>query len=654
MSIYKIEFRAENAAFLKELNRMRKELKQLEELAQRAAKIGGAALPGGGYKPADKKAITALQKGAVSSSKAALYAQRRAAREAGRAAEASAMLARRLREVDLRAANAAQGFGAMAEKAAQTARASRQIAQSTEKAAESAKRAARQQIGFGKKAIATGLAAAALPGLGIFEEKRQQKSLSGLATLGFSPASLERINQESIQMSTQYGGLDSRAVTDAGYAIRSALPITEQSVIDYSKIATELALATSQSVNDADVRQISNVMSQAYGAYRRQFESDDAFIQEFSGAFSQTILRFRTDGQDLAAGMEALGASAANMGVSLADTFAIMAKSKEGMRSLNMSGTALGTMYKRLGNASQVLGIDFQQVNGKLLDFPEIIKRVEASTRGLSLIDRNDLLTEAFGIETLRFFENYFGKADQLKADIAAVNDAALAGHSMTLEMAKAGQTGQEFAVMRAQVKSLRIELAKGFAFTSDWAIAIGNAAARVEKWAKANPRLVATLSKITAVTVALMGGLGGLALIIGAVKLTMLTLAPVFVAIKGGIMLLAGAITSINAVLVANPFGLIVAGITAAVAAIVLIIRNWEKVKAALGSAWKWVEKKFTGDQTAEIKAIKEVQMQQQINASINQEIKGQLDVRLADDLELVEDEYPMPENTLKINLMD
>lgn len=51
-----------------------------------------------------------------------------------------------------------------------------------------------------------------------------------------------------------------------------------------------------------------------------------------------------------------------------------------------------------------------------------------------------------------------------------------------------------------------------------------------------------------------------------------------------------------LNAVLLANPIGLIIAGVAALVAGIVLLVKNWDKLKAAMQRFGEWVSNVFAG----------------------------------------------------------
>ena len=87
---------------------------------------------------------------------------------------------------------------------------------------------------------------------------------------------------------------------------------------------------------------------------------------------------------------------------------------------------------------------------------------------------------------------------------------------------------------------------------------------------------IVSILGIVTAVTAVIT--------VIGLIKAAMVTLSPILLAIKGQFIAFGGAIKGLFAFVSANPIVLIIAAI---VAAAILIIKNWEKVKAVTISVW-------------------------------------------------------------------
>ncbi|OOF45258.1 phage tail tape measure protein [Rodentibacter trehalosifermentans] len=118
----------------------------------------------------------------------------------------------------------------------------------------------------------------------------------------------------------------------------------------------------------------------------------------------------------------------------------------------------------------------------------------------------------------------------------------------------------------------------------------LGEIAEKIKSWVKANPELTGTLMKIAAVLTAVIGITGALAsafsfllfpigrsaLFIGSLAKTMITAIP--------------SILAFSTALLTNPLTWIVVGIVAVIAAIVLLMKNFDTVVKYLKISWDWV----------------------------------------------------------------
>lgn len=118
----------------------------------------------------------------------------------------------------------------------------------------------------------------------------------------------------------------------------------------------------------------------------------------------------------------------------------------------------------------------------------------------------------------------------------------------------------------------------------------LGEIAEKVKAWVKENPELTGTLMKAAAIMTGIVGVTGALAsafsfllfpigrtvLFLGNLGKTMFRVIP--------------AILSFSAALLTNPLTWIVAGIVAIIAAIVLLVKNWDTVKESLSKGWAWL----------------------------------------------------------------
>lgn len=122
----------------------------------------------------------------------------------------------------------------------------------------------------------------------------------------------------------------------------------------------------------------------------------------------------------------------------------------------------------------------------------------------------------------------------------------------------------------------------------------IGN----VTTWMKANPELVSTLAELAVKGAVILIPLGKFLTIAGAIIAFIHKL-------SGVIKVLSGVTKVFNLTLLASPITWIILGIVALIAAIVLLIKNWdqvatffvglwEKVKSAFSAAWEWIKNLF------------------------------------------------------------
>ena len=118
----------------------------------------------------------------------------------------------------------------------------------------------------------------------------------------------------------------------------------------------------------------------------------------------------------------------------------------------------------------------------------------------------------------------------------------------------------------------------------------LGEITEKVKNWVKANPELTGTLMKIAVFLTAVVGITGALASAfsfllfpIGRTALFLGSLGKTIIGIIPNIL-------AFSAALLTNPLTWIVAGIAAVIAAIVLLVKNWDVVKEAFATGWNWL----------------------------------------------------------------
>ena len=118
----------------------------------------------------------------------------------------------------------------------------------------------------------------------------------------------------------------------------------------------------------------------------------------------------------------------------------------------------------------------------------------------------------------------------------------------------------------------------------------LGEITEKVKNWVKANPELTGTLMKIAVFLTAVVGITGALASAfsfllfpIGRTALFLGSLGKTIIGIIPNIL-------AFSVALLTNPLTWIVAGIAAVIAAIVLLVKNWDVVKEAFATGWNWL----------------------------------------------------------------
>jgi tape measure domain-containing protein len=244
-----------------------------------------------------------------------------------------------------------------------------------------------------------------------------------------------------------------------------------------------------------------------------------------------------------------------------------MLKGKVDMESLNMIAEAGVPIYSELANS---LGVSVE----------EMMKMSSAGKIASSdLEDAFKNMTSEGGI----FF-----------------NGMAIASQTFTGKMST---LKDNIALTAAAVGSTLLPMLK------DYVDMATQAAAGIKSWVEANKEMIGqkieeTLDGIIrAATILWKLWDSGIIPAVLAVIAVFQILYPIIVSVVGIIKIWKTAQLSLNAVLMANPIGLIVVGIAALVAVVVLLWKNWDKVTAVLQKVWDfmkamaaWIADKFLG----------------------------------------------------------
>lgn len=213
---------------------------------------------------------------------------------------------------------------------------------------------------------------------------------------------------------------------------------------------------------------------------------------------------------------------------------------------------------------------------GTIIDVFEKIKALNPE-------EQTGALRDIFGQQNIGAIAPLLNNLDLVKEYLGMVGDKSKYAGSMQKEFdAQAGTTANQLKILVNQAKDVGMVIGgtmlptfkKGVKKLQEWAV-------KIKAFAEENPKAMESILKIT-------GAVAGIAVAIPAVK----SLYNTFMGLKDAFNIVKG----LTKLLMANPM---VAGIMLAVAAVILLWKNWDKVKAVAGAAMDWVNSKIQAGKT-------------------------------------------------------
>lgn len=240
---------------------------------------------------------------------------------------------------------------------------------------------------------------------------------------------------------------------------------------------------------------------------------------------------------------------------------------------------------------------------GTIIDVFEKIKALNPE-------DQTAALKDIFGQQNIGSIAPLLNNLDLVKEYLGMVGDKSKYSGSMQKEFeAQAGTTANQLKILVNQAKDAGMVIGgtmlptfkKGVEKLQEWAV-------KIKTFAEENPKAMETILKIT-------GAVAGLAVVTPIIKSIVSGVTGLFNAFKivrgvfnlanitakvaslGGIVGKVGlAVKAVIGFIIANPIVGIIAGI---VAVVVLLWKNWDKVKAVAGAAMDWINSKIQAGKT-------------------------------------------------------
>ena len=427
-----------------------------------------------------------------------------------------------------------------------------------------------------------------------------KNAIAELSSLGVTE--LEMLENAAQNFSNTWAGTTKADFVSAAYDIKSGIAsLTDEGVAQYTEMAGLTAKATK-----ANIATMTDLFATGYGIYKGFYAdlSDMEFAELFSAGISTSVKQFKTNGNEMAAAIQSLGASATNAQVPLEEQLSIL-----GMLQATMSGSEAGTKYnaflRSAAKGGEALGMSFVDANNQLLSMPEILDMLHGRFGDTLDATEKMELQKAFGdLETIKLIDLLYGKVGDLENNIVSMYGSLGQGTAATLEMADAINSSDpaKFEIMRQKIHNIGETISNAVTpNVMEYMDKISGVVDKAGEW-------VSSHSGVVNVIFAILAGLSGFLMISGTVttviglvgsqvtkwigfaklaKKGITALIPVFKP-------LIASVWGFTSALLANPITWIVIGIIALIAAIVILYNKCEWFRNIVDSIFAAIKEKF------------------------------------------------------------
>lgn len=245
--------------------------------------------------------------------------------------------------------------------------------------------------------------------------------------------------------------------------------------------------------------------------------------------------------------------------------------------------------------AFKTMGLDYNQVAQDMQkDSEATIRKVLEAAQKVPEHMRAAVLNDAFGSESIAAISQLVTNYETVDKNLKAMGDSAVYAGSMLKEFESyAGTSAAQMNLFDNNVTAMKIAFGAAFLPALNQVMtALTPIIQSITEWAQQNPKLVATITAITAGALGAVAVLGGLALAFTAVTSgigSVLAIGSMIAAVTQPIISAVGFVKMFGAVLagLGFPITAVVAGIAALVAVSVLLYQNWDTLKAKAIEVW-------------------------------------------------------------------
>lgn len=411
------------------------------------------------------------------------------------------------------------------------------------------------------------------------------RALGEVKSLGVADEQLKMLSTTAMEFATEYGKSAVEFVS-ASYDIQSAIAgLAGNELSEFTKASGVLAAATK-----ADTATITNYVGTMYGIFQNtanQMGKAD-WVNMLGGQTAKAVQMFKTTGDQMSAAFTSVGAAATSVGVGMTEQMAIL-----GTLQSTMSGSEAGTKYRAFlagaAKAQDALNMSFTDSQGQLLPIVDILEQIKGRYGDTVSVAEAAELSKAFGTqEATAMIQLLMQNTDGLATSIDALGQ--VKGLDVAEQMAGAMTDQWE----RLEQGLFSVRAAFGAALLPALLPIVGalaDGASVLIEWTQLFPNITKWIgyAGITLLSFVAINGL--LAMAVGIGKQAM---ASYILVTKGYGLAVAGvnsilkafkvAMLAANIAMMANPIGLVVGAVVAAIAAVGALIYYWDDLKASFG----------------------------------------------------------------------
>ncbi|MCZ2368205.1 phage tail tape measure protein [Vibrio parahaemolyticus] len=411
------------------------------------------------------------------------------------------------------------------------------------------------------------------------------RALGEVKSLGVADEQLKMLSTTAMEFATEYGKSAVEFVS-ASYDIQSAIAgLAGNELSEFTKASGVLAAATK-----ADTATITNYVGTMYGIFQHtanQMGKAD-WVNMLGGQTAKAVQMFKTTGDQMSAAFTSVGAAATSVGVGMTEQMAIL-----GTLQSTMSGSEAGTKYRAFlagaAKAQDALNMSFTDSQGQLLPIVDILEQIKGRYGDTVSVAEAAELSKAFGTqEATAMIQLLMQNTDGLATSIDALGQ--VKGLDVAEQMAGAMTDQWE----RLEQGLFSVRAAFGAALLPALLPIVGalaDGASVLIEWTQLFPNITKWIgyAGITLLSFVAINGL--LTMAVGIGKQAM---ASYILVTKGYGLAVAGvnsilkafkvAMLAANIAMMANPIGLVVGAVVAAIAAVGALIYYWDDLKASFG----------------------------------------------------------------------